>query len=88
MMRGSAKIFLLVLSMIALIALSASALDRTASWNDTAKLQYFLFTGYAYPYFAPLAKEVMQDANLPATTLRTIKMVPFDPDMSYGLGKK
>jgi ribose transport system substrate-binding protein len=73
MTRRSVKIFLLVLSAIALVAVSASAWSQKSSAKDPSKLVYFIFTGYAYPYFAPMAQAVTQaSAHFPGMTMRIV----------------
>ena len=51
----------LAASAAALAAGAAPALAATAS-SETPKSVYFIFTGYAYPYFAPMAEAVKQAA--------------------------
>jgi ABC-type sugar transport system substrate-binding protein len=61
-MRRGARVLLLVLA--AFLALSLSVYARGAKEATAApKLVYFIFTGYAYPYFAPMAEAVTQAAK-------------------------
>ena len=47
---------------VALLAGAASAATPSAK-TETPKSVYFIFTGYAYPYFAPMAEAVKQAAS-------------------------
>jgi ABC-type sugar transport system substrate-binding protein len=73
MTKRSVKIFLLVLSTVAFVAVSASAMNQKSTATDPPKLVYFIFTGYAYPYFAPMAKAVMlASAHFPDMAVRIV----------------
>ena len=47
---------------VASVALCAGA-AAAATTAEAPKSVYFIFTGYAYPYFAPMAEAVKQAAN-------------------------
>ena len=73
MTKRSVKIFLLVLSTVAFVAVSASAMNQKSTATDPPKLVYFIFTGYAYPYFAPMAKAVIQaSGHFPDMAVRIV----------------
>ncbi|HLJ72379.1 MAG TPA: sugar ABC transporter substrate-binding protein [Roseiarcus sp.] len=56
----------------ALAAGAAPALAATAS-SEAPKPVYFIFTGYAYPYFAPMAEAVKQAAaHYPDMTIKIV----------------
>jgi len=66
-MRRLQEILVLVVSTALLLSSSAFAASKTMpskppSTTGPAKLVYFIFTGYAYPYFAPMAEAVQKAA--------------------------
>ncbi len=71
-MSRKAKLSLVVLVVLSLVAFSAFAAGKTPS-PDPARLVYFIFTGYAYPYFAPMAKAVTEaGAHFPDLSIRIV----------------
>ena len=59
-MVRSTKVVVLVLCALALLTSVASARGIRERFAPSPKLVYFIFTGYAYPYFAPMAQAVQQ----------------------------
>ncbi len=71
-MSRSVKRSLVVLAALSLVAVSAFAAGKTTP-QDPARLVYFIFTGYAYPYFAPMAKAVTEAAaQFPDLSIRIV----------------
>ncbi|MGH7081972.1 MAG: sugar ABC transporter substrate-binding protein [Acetobacteraceae bacterium] len=59
-MKPRPRHFLLALSALAAMTLGAMTLAAPGARAAAPKLVYFIFTGYAYPYFAPMAAAVQE----------------------------
>jgi len=73
MKRGARLALLIVVGLLALtVSVSAMGTKETAT-KASPQLVYFIFTGYAYPYFAPMAEAVKQaSAHFPGMDIKIV----------------